>query len=808
MPRKRAKFLETRIFGFVIALAVALVFAGLNYGTRVLESADLKTLDLHFFLKAEKSPKTVQEGTVVAAANPKVSEAIRIIGVDFDTLSAYGQWPFPRTRHADLLNAISRIKDQTQRENSVLLDFFFVEKHGDPASPVLSEEDQALVDALASAKNAFLEVPLSAEPNTSESSEEMTAREERLYSRLGTLTNIKGPWQDMGAYFSSEPPIAEYSDALVGFGHPNFSPDRDQTIRRQPMVAKESLLLETIDFADLKPGYAVNEAACERLAWMDKDGRFHNIQTPLTEKSLAGLANSLAKSAPPVSAADTATADGLPHYTIRKFKDRFIPSITLALSLHYFGKTMQDVEVVLGDHVRIPSPTIFDVESGTRQPYQLETKPAVIDKDGNVVKEAKKRPVPYIDIPINANGEMLINFMGIPSKESPTFAYRSYNQLADRAPPSADPATWTRRSFAMGNQILMVGAYAKGMAADEKPTPYGLMYGIEVHANALNTILMDNFIHRAPVWLDLLVLLLVVALVALLSSRFSTVISFFVTIVILLGFFFGLNGLFDWKGLLLNFSMPAISMLITFVGIVVYRAMTEERDKKKMRETFGKYVSPLLVDQLADNPPELGGIDKELTVFFSDIRGFTSISENMTPQELINHLNEYLTAMTDILLDYGGTLDKYMGDAIMGFWGAPLPQPDHALLACKCALKQMEKLHELNKTWPEAKRLDIGIGLNTGKMTVGNMGSPLRLSYTLAGDNVNLGSRLEGTNKAYGTNIIISEYTYGLVRDKVIARELDNIRVKGKNKPVLIYELIDVVDGLDAPRLSQTKGKK
>jgi adenylate cyclase len=180
----------------------------------------------------------------------------------------------------------------------------------------------------------------------------------------------------------------------------------------------------------------------------------------------------------------------------------------------------------------------------------------------------------------------------------------------------------------------------------------------------------------------------------------------------------------------------------------------------------------------------------------------------MTPQELINHLNEYLTAMTDILVDYGGTLDKYMGDAIMGFWGAPLPQADHALLACKCALKQMETLHELNKTWPEAKRLNIGIGLNSGIMTVGNMGSPMRMNYTLAGDNVNLGSRLEGTNKAYATNIIISEYTYGLVKDKVVVRELDNIRVKGKNKPVLIYELIDVVDGLDKPILAGTKAKK
>jgi adenylate cyclase len=223
--------------------------------------------------------------------------------------------------------------------------------------------------------------------------------------------------------------------------------------------------------------------------------------------------------------------------------------------------------------------------------------------------------------------------------------------------------------------------------------------------------------------------------------------------------------------------------------------MTEEKDKKRIKNMFGKYVSPTVVEQMMTNPPELGGVDQELTVFFSDIRGFTTLSESMSPQALVNHLNEYLTAMTDIILEYLGTLDKYVGDEVMCFWGAPLPQPEHALLACKCAIRQLRALEELNKSWPAEKRIAIGIGINSGIMTVGNMGSPGRLNYTLMGDMVNLGARLEGTNKQYLTNCIISEYTYSHVKDKVIARELDNIRVKGKNKPVLIYELIDIVDG-------------
>jgi len=290
------------------------------------------------------------------------------------------------------------------------------------------------------------------------------------------------------------------------------------------------------------------------------------------------------------------------------------------------------------------------------------------------------------------------------------------------------------------------------------------------------------------------------------TSRLSTLISFFITLLLLAGSFLGTSMLFDLKAYLLDFAPAAVAMAFTFIAIVVYRAMTEERDKKAIRDTFGKYLSPKVVDQLVENPPELGGVDKNLTVLFSDIRSFTTLSESMSPQELVNHLNTYLTAMTDVILEYGGYLDKYVGDEVMCFWGAPLPQEDHAILACKCALRQMERLRELNAGWPEAVRINIGIGLNSGIMTVGNMGSPTRMNYTLMGDNVNLGARLEGTNKEYGTNIIISEFTYGLVKDKFLCRELDNIRVKGKNKPVIIYELVDCLEDMSPPKLDAAKG--
>jgi len=283
------------------------------------------------------------------------------------------------------------------------------------------------------------------------------------------------------------------------------------------------------------------------------------------------------------------------------------------------------------------------------------------------------------------------------------------------------------------------------------------------------------------------------------ASRLPTVWSLVLSLVLIVLVFLAVTLVFEPYNRILQLTAPIFGILLSFLAVIVYRIMTEEKDKRRIRDMFGKYVSPRVVDQILQNPPELGGVDKELTVFFSDIRGFTTLSESMTPQELVNHLNLYLTAMTDVILEYQGTLDKYVGDEIMCFWGAPLPQEDHAMLACKCALRQMQVLVELNAGWPKERRIDIGIGLNSGIMTVGNMGSLGRMNYTLTGDSVNLGARLEGTNKTYLTKIIMSEYTHGLVKDRVIARELDNIRVKGKNRPVLIYELVDAIDGLEPP---------
>lgn len=790
LKKNRAKFFEARYFGLIIGFLIALTFIALSLFTSFFERIEVKVLDVHFRYKNIFANETIQEGVSFVEQNPNISPDIMIVGIDFRTLSKFGRWPFPRYTHSYLLDTLGRIRNQNERERSVLLDIFFNE----PSSAV---DDGILIDSIKENGRVFLETILDEVPPPSANKEDFYTRQNILYQNYGELKNIVGNWENMVSFAGLQPPLQPYAKAAHGYGHPNYIKDSDEIYRRQHLVAKSSVPIREIKLQDLSVDLKIDHDNFQRLAWTDKSNRQHSVPYPLTENTIEKLNKEMEANAP-LKTVDS-NNDGTPderYYVVRVYQDHFVPAITLSLALDYFNKKPSDIEVNLGKYIFIPHPQHFNTKTGLWEPYKKMVSPPKYNADGEIIKEAEYELVPDIKIPIDENATMLVNFMGPPSFSTPgerqTFPVRSYSGYASN-PPGLDPSKWPP-TRALGNKIVMVGAFARGMSADEKPTPYGLMYGVEIHANALNTILMNNFLVKVPFWVNALVLLFMVLLVAFLASRLSTIWAFVATIVLIAALFVTDSQLFDVYAYLMDFTAPAAATFFSLISIIIYRIMTEEKDKKRIRNMFGTYVSPAVVDQILENPPELGGVDKNLTVFFSDIRGFTTLSESMTPQELVKILNKYLSAMTDIILSHGGTLDKYEGDAIMCFWGAPLEQEDHALLACKSALEQMEALRQLNKEFPEDKQINIGIGLNSGKMTVGNMGSQQRMDYTLIGDNVNLGARLEGTNKQYRTNIIISEYTYGLVKDKMVVRELDNIRVKGKNKPVLIYELIDEID--------------
>jgi adenylate cyclase len=353
-------------------------------------------------------------------------------------------------------------------------------------------------------------------------------------------------------------------------------------------------------------------------------------------------------------------------------------------------------------------------------------------------------------------------------------------------------------------KMVLVGATALGIG-DIRNTPFeGVYMGVEVHANIIDNVLHSgekgqSFLTRGlnDEMIDLGFILVFGLVFGFLFSHITPLYSTLSMLATLALFGWFVYFMFAEEGRWLSFVIPAGTLAANYAAITSFRMIFEEREKRKIRKTFSQYLSPGVIKLIEKDPQKYirpGGEMKELTVMFSDIRGFTTISEGLTPDELVQLLNEYLGEMTDIVFATNGTLDKYIGDAIMAFWGSPYPQDDHAFRGCSCALRMIQRLDALNVKWKSEGRrpISIGIGLNAGPVNVGNMGSAKRLAWTVMGDNVNLASRLEGINKEYRTQIVINETTYRQVGDQFVCRDLDKIRVKGKNHPVNIYELLGV----------------
>lgn len=383
-------------------------------------------------------------------------------------------------------------------------------------------------------------------------------------------------------------------------------------------------------------------------------------------------------------------------------------------------------------------------------------------------------------------GRSMINYQG-PVRTYP------YHSIADVALHKFPPGTFR-------DKIVLVGASATGIG-DMRSTPYGGVDfpGIEVHANVIDNILNEGFLRRGAwqvLWDLSLIFVFGVPLGLWLALTRPQYMWFGLWLA--LPFFGGVYGAF-LKGWWLNLTIPLLTLIANVSLVALYRVVVEEREKRKVRGSFQQYLSPEIIRRLLEQPKLVQPRKTEITVMFSDVRDFTAISEALDAQDLADLLNGYLSDMTRIIFDTQGTLDKYIGDAVMAFWGAPFEEEDHAVKACRAALAMMQRVAGLREEWRAAGRplLDIGIGLNTGTASVGNMGSQLRYGYTAMGDVVNLSSRLEGLNKEYRTHILVSSATFAAVSDAgFLFRELDLIRVKGKLQPVTIYELVALEDAM------------
>jgi adenylate cyclase len=349
----------------------------------------------------------------------------------------------------------------------------------------------------------------------------------------------------------------------------------------------------------------------------------------------------------------------------------------------------------------------------------------------------------------------------------------------------------------IGGRVVFVAATALG-TFDQRVTPLDRnIPGIYIHATLAQNILDGKFLSRtgAMFFLEVLVLLLLGFLLGLGLTRLGVGGKLALALGAGIGWWLINRFVFFDQGLIVSTVVPISQVFVTLLIMTLWRFLIEEREKQKTKQAFQSYLAPAVMEQVLTNPDEflrLGGRKYEATVLFSDIRGFTTISERLSPEDLGRLLNLYMTPMTDLVFETGGTLDKYIGDAVMAFWGAPIIQDDHAARACQTALRMMKKVGELNVEFAAEglPEIAIGIGLASGEMTIGNMGSTNFFAYTALGDRVNLGARLEGQTKDYGVEIIISEDCYLRSKSTMSCRELGSIQVKGKRQPVRIYELL------------------
>jgi adenylate cyclase len=429
-------------------------------------------------------------------------------------------------------------------------------------------------------------------------------------------------------------------------------------------------------------------------------------------------------------------------------------------------------------------------------------------------------------IPLFDNHTFLINFYG-PSSTFPKIKFIDVLddkdfQTTDEIELEVELNTWDMddgllQSGVFKDKVVLIGStmpedrdlfptsFAKGDREGDN-----LIYGVEIHANAINNVLNNDFLRKQSKLTEIMEIIILVIIIFFITDvirrlklKNNLLLELINLLIVSLSIFLIYEisiYLFINHKLIISIITPAVSILISYFSSTAYHFIKERQQNVLIKGMFSTYVSKDVVNELLNNPDKLklGGERKNVTVLFSDIVGFTTFSEGKQPEKLVLFINEYLNEMTDIILKNEGTLDKYLGDAIMAFWGAPLELKDHEYKACLTALEMQKSTNEISKRWISSgeQPLKIRIGINSGEVIVGNMGGVKRFDYTVMGDNVNLASRLEGANKQYNSKIMIGESTYEFIKEKFLVRELDLIRVKGKMKPTKVFELIGLKEEL------------
>lgn len=506
-------------------------------------------------------------------------------------------------------------------------------------------------------------------------------------------------------------------------------------------------------------------------------------------------------------------------FIVRNFKENYS-------SLFYDADSSVGIVQAVSDNdgvYRRYAPYIYSAVNNKKVPsfaYALLNK--YFNKSSNYTAEKSYGKFIYenVEIPEFEESTILVNYYGsngkFPRVKFIDVLDDSEFTTIDEADFETELNTWDDPDYGLKfsnkfkNKIVLIGST---MPEDKDLVPVSfspgeregdnLLYGVEYHANAVQNFLDNNFLYTLPKSLVIFSLIILTMGFFLLTSSLKRIKSkkvfyieagIIVFVLMLLFLLFQLAFiLFDSQNLIIPIVDPAIAILFGYIGSTAFEFFAERKKSSMMKSMFSQYVSTHLVNELIANPDKLrlGGEKKNLTILFSDIAGFTSFSEGKSAEEVVTFINQFLDEMSESVLNFNGTLDKYLGDSVMAFWGAPIEIKDHALLACKCALDMKKRLEVLNDKWNSGNTpIKMRIGINSGDVVVGNIGGKKRFDYTVMGDNVNLASRLEGANKQYGTSIMINESTYENIKDDFFMRRVDCIKVKGKQNAVNVYEII------------------
>ena len=718
---------------------------------------------------------------------PQMANGVLVAKIDDASLQKFGRWPWSRGIYADIISYLSELGAEVVAFDAVFSEPEFKEKYMTKYMQMKPDnKPQSIQDKL---KLSTAEV------------QDLSKEVSEIGTQIFGSAVLKSPKTVMGYIWERQEACHLYNpadkDAAKNEDGKAFDVDE----------AGDKGLLHVKRFAD-------------DLSALDKHGISIEGMPPLEGRGestvLVGFCPTVSRGAISINAkyqgvfSAISDSDGL---------FRRIP-----LVVGFIGKSLQ--EIPEDDRAFLPEDW---AKKGTFFPsLALESVVAFFDQVDPQTNQPKYTSKPKLEISKNSSGVYSIEAVVVPRGEGKeplrirtladgTVPVNYYGTQETRWPPIGEfslgqisrdlnDAEFQKHYHLdldkpLRNKIVIIGPTALGVS-DLRPNPVqGDAAGVYIHATMAARLLeaaerLDAHpkvsfaglgLNLGIFWflgLGLILWLVRVRALAGISGVLSVVLSF-----LIVDFF-----VFSKAALALDGMTVTLGLSAVFLGIFAFKYFTEEKDRAFVKGAFEKYVSPDLVDQIMADPKKLnlGGKKAELSVLFSDVRGFTTISEKMDAAGLARFMNEYLSPMTDLVQANKGTIDKYMGDAIMAIFGAPIEYKEHAQRATDAALDMMAKLPEMVKEW-ESRGLppiDIGIGINTGEMSVGNMGSSKIFSYTVMGDSVNLGSRLEGINKEYGTNIIVSEFTRAQLPPEYLCRELDRVKVKGKKLPVTIFEVM------------------